>query len=254
MNQQKNMNVNPVIATDGKRVLLVNRNGSFGLPESRELTFKSDDILFRFGSIRVVRLSVVEADTSMIFPMREALSLLDEEGYRLLAKGIELLNWDKDTRFCSKDGSPLVRNSEISKICGCCGTEYFPSLSPAMVVLVTRGDEALLVKAKSFKNPIFALVAGYVETGETLEECVKREVREETSIEIDDVKYIGSQSWPFPGQLMLGFTARYVKGEINFADGELAEGGFFTRDNVPPLPSPPSLSRHIIDLWLRNAL
>ena len=97
-----------------------------------------------------------------------------------------------------------------------------------------------------------ALVAGFVETGESLEECVAREVKEETDLEIQNIRYYGSQSWPFPHQLMVGFTAEYLSGEINFSDGELTSGGFFTRDNPPTIPSMPSLSRMIINAWLNG--
>ena len=121
-----------------------------------------------------------------------------------------------------------------------------------MVVLVIRGREALLVHAASFRRPFYALVAGFVETGETLEQCVAREVREETTLEIDDIRYRGSQSWPFPSQLMLGFTARYRSGDLAFADGELTAGAFFSRDSLPMLPTPPSLSRALIDAWTRG--
>ena len=108
--------------------------------------------------------------------------------------------------------------------------------------------------ADNFKRPFHALVAGFVETGETLEECVAREVREETTLEIEDIRYFGSQSWPFPHQLMLGFTARWREGEVRFADGELTSGGFFRRDALPELPTPPSLSRAIIDAWIEGKL
>ena len=152
----------------------------------------------------------------------------------------------------------MVRATEISKKCGKCGREVFPSLWPAIVVLVIKEspdgdpskDEALLVHARTLSRPgVQTLVAGFVETGESLEECVAREVKEETSLDIEDIRYMGSQSWPFPHQLMLGFTARYRGGEIAFAYGEIAFGGFFRRDNLPELPTLPSLSRRIIDAW-----
>lgn len=186
--------------------------------------------------------------------LRESWKLLGREEYLLAAKGAELLNWAAVTRFCSGCGSRLRRNTEISLVCPSCGREYFPQLSPAVVVLVTKGEEALLVHAANFKRPFHALVAGFVETGETLEECVAREVREETTLEIEDIRYFGSQSWPFPHQLMLGFTARWKEGEVRFADGELTSGGFFSRDALPELPTPPSLSRAIIDAWIEGKL
>ena len=151
----------------------------------------------------------------------------------------------------------MVEASDISLKCERCGREIWPQLSPAMVVLVTRnrGEEALLVHAANFRNPdVHALVAGFVETGETLEQCVAREIREETALEVSDIRYVGSQSWPFPGQMMVGFVAEYKSGEIRLSDGELTSAGWFTRENHPPLPSQPSLSRRIIDLWIENNL
>lgn len=193
--------------------------------------------------------------------LREAWNMLPESDYQAVVKGVELLNWSAETRYCPCCSTKLERATEISKKCPSCGREYFPEVWPAIVVLVIREDEsgdpsketALLVHARTLSRPnVQTLVAGFVETGESLEECVAREVKEETSLEIEDIKYVGSQSWPFPHQLMLGFTARYKGGEIRFADGELTSGGFFTRDNLPELPTLPSLSRKIIDAWAKG--
>lgn len=159
-------------------------------------------------------------------------------------------------RYCGFCGAPTERFQRIGVRCKGCGKEIFPGLSPAIVVLVTRGsgsdEEALLVHAANFKRPMYALVAGFVEPGETLEQCVEREVKEETTLEIRDVRYIGSQSWPFPSQLMTGFRARYAGGEISFADGELTSGGWYRRDSLPELPMSGSLSRAIIDAWVEE--
>lgn len=188
--------------------------------------------------------------------LRESWRFLSEEHYRAAAKGAELLYWNRHTRYCQRCGAPLRRHTEISKICTGCGFEVFPAMAPCVIVLVTRGEgkeeEALLVHARNFRRPFFGLVAGFVETGESLEECVAREVMEETSLEIEDIRYFGSQSWPFPTQLMIGFTARWKSGEIRFADGELTEGGFFRRDSLPPLATPPSIARRLIDAWINN--
>lgn len=189
--------------------------------------------------------------------LRASWQRLGDEKWQQAARAQELNNFHKAHNFCGYCGGEMVSASEISVKCSACGREIWPQLSPAMVVLVTRnnGDEALLVHAANFKHPdVHALVAGFVETGETLEQCVAREIKEETSLEVSDIKYIGSQSWPFPGQMMVGFTAEYKSGEIRLTDGELTSAGWFTRTNHPPLPTPPSLSRHIIDLWLTHRL
>ena len=187
--------------------------------------------------------------------LRESWERLGDSKWQLAARAQELRNFRRANRFCGYCGGHMADSTEISLKCEACGREIWPRLSPAMVVLVTRngGEEALLVHAANFRHPdVHALVAGFVETGESLEQCVAREVKEETSLDIRNIRYAGSQSWPFPGQMMVGFTAEYAGGEIRLSDGELTSAGWFTRDNHPPLPSLPSLSRRIIDLWLHK--
>lgn len=180
-------------------------------------------------------------------------SLGDE--WKYVAKAAELCNWDAEERFCRTCGKKLFRKSPISKVCDGCGAEWFAPVSPAIMVLVEDNfQRALLVHAAAFRHNFFGLVAGFVETGESLEECVIREVREETGLEISDLNYVASQSWPFPHQLMIGFHARLKGGCLEFIDGELSEGGFFSRDSLPELASYPSLARLIIEKWRRCEL
>lgn len=185
--------------------------------------------------------------------LRAAWKRLGDAQWAKAAREQELDNFRRANTYCGVCGAQMLPASEISMKCTGCHREIWPRLSPAIVVLITRseGEEALLVHASNFRHhDVYALVAGFVETGETLEECVAREVKEETSLEISDIRYVGSQSWPFPGQLMVGFTASYAGGELQLADGELTAAGWFRRDTPPPLPSHPSLSRRIIDRWI----
>ena len=189
--------------------------------------------------------------------LRASWQRLGDEKWQWASRAQELANFRKFHKFCGFCGGKMRQATDISLKCEACGREIWPQLSPAIVVLVTRnkGEEALLVHAANFKHAdVHALVAGFVETGESLEQCVAREVKEETSLEIDNIRDVGSQSWPFPGQMMVGFSAEYKSGEISLSDGELTSAGWFTRDNHPPLPSQPSLSRRIIDLWLTRQL
>ena len=144
----------------------------------------------------------------------------------------------------------MKMHTDISKRCEECGKEVWPSLATAIIVLVHRGDEVLLVHARNFRGNFFGLVAGFVETGESLEEAVHREVMEETGLEITNLRYFGSQPWPYPSGLMVGFHADYGSGEIKLQKEELAAGQWFTKDNLPEIPEKLSIARRIIDDWL----
>lgn len=246
-----------LILVGNNSVLLKKYEGGMRLPYVFEVSLSDSDAIFRFKDYVAAPSDCENIDDQQyVFAgIREAWGILSKEDYSAVTKGAELINWSRNEKYCSQCGSMLQRATSISKKCPECGREYFPQLSPAIVVLVKKGDNALLVHARNFRRPeVMALVAGFVETGESLEQCVAREIKEETDIEVTDIRYVGSQSWPFPHQLMLGFTAVYAGGELKFADGELSAGGFFSRDNVPELPTPPSLSREIIDRWLRGEL
>jgi NAD+ diphosphatase len=194
--------------------------------------------------------NVADATKFETVDLKAAYTLLPSADYEAAGKAFELLYWDETHRYCPRCGQTLRRATEISKRCPACALELFPQVSPAIIVLIRRGEKALLVHARNFRHPVFGLVAGFVETGESLEECVVREVREETSLTIGNLRYVGSQPWPFPNSLMLGFTADYVAGELRFADGELTEGGFFDKDHLPPLPHKPSIARRMIEEWM----
>ena len=144
----------------------------------------------------------------------------------------------------------MKMHTDISKRWEECGKEVWPSLATAIIVLVHRGDEVLLVHARNFRGNFFGLVAGFVETGESLEEAVHREVLEETGLTITNLRYFGSQPWPYPSGLMVGFHADYVSGEIKLQKEELAAGQWFTKDNLPEIPEKLSIARKIIDDWL----
>ena len=169
--------------------------------------------------------------------------------YLKAGKCQELLYWDQNTRFCGVCGSPMRMDTIISKKCTECGKEVWPQLATAVIVLIHRGDEVLLVRAKNFKRDFYGLVAGFVETGETLEEAVARETLEETGITITNIRYFGSQPWPYPCGLMVGFNADYVSGEIHLQKSEIAKGGWFRRDNLPNIPEKLSIARMLLDAW-----
>lgn len=182
--------------------------------------------------------------------LRKSFQVLSPSDYQLAGKGQELLYWDSNSKYCGCCGAPMKWHTEISKHCTECGKEVWPQLSIAIIVRIVRDDMILLVHSRSFRSNYYGLVAGFVETGETLEEAVRRECREETGIEIKDLEYFGSQPWPYPCGLMVGFTARYASGEICLQTEELGGGDWFRRDNLPQIPDKASIARQLIDDWL----
>lgn len=184
--------------------------------------------------------------------LRQSYYKLPHDLYLKAGKCHELLYWDSNTQFCGICGAPMKMHTDISKRCTRCGKEVWPQLATAVIVLIHRGDEVLLVHARNFKGNFMGLVAGFVETGETLEEAVHREVMEETNLVITNLRYFGSQPWPYPCGLMVGFNADYVSGEIKLQTEELARGAWFTKDNLPQIPEKLSIARKLIDAWLES--
>lgn len=185
--------------------------------------------------------------------LRQTFDLLSRPHYVMAGKARELLHWDAQSRYCGICGAPMTQHTDISKRCTACGHEVWPAVSPAIIVAVTRDDDWLLmVQSHNFKADYMGLVAGFVETGETLEECVRREVMEETGISITDITYFGSQAWPYPSGLMVGFKARYAGGDFVLQTSELRKGGWFHRDAMPAIPGKVSLARRLIDDFLEN--
>ncbi len=149
--------------------------------------------------------------------------------------------------YCPKCGTLLKpHEKEIAKVCPSCGRIDFPRIEPAIIVLVKKGDEILLVKSKTVKHNFYSCVAGFVEHGESLEQCVAREVMEETGLEIENICYAGSQPWPFPDQLMVAFTADYKSGQIKIQESEIEAAAWFHKDHLPEIPKPGSVAYNLI--------
>ena len=193
-----------------------------------------------------------EAPQRIMMGLRASYDHLPFEEYYKGGKAFEILNWDQNTRYCPSRGVPTHQISDIGKKCPECRQEFYPHISPAIIVRITRGDSILMVRARNFRGTYYGLVAGFLEAGETLEECVHREVMEETGIRIKNLKYFGSQPWPYPSGVMIGFTAEYESGDIKLQDEELCAGAFFDRDNLPEIPRKMSLARTLIDDWINQ--
>jgi NAD+ diphosphatase len=179
-----------------------------------------------------------------------------EDEWLVAGRAVQIVDWARTHRFCGRCGTPTeIAPNERAMRCPACRHMAFPRLAPAMITLVTRGEpgpdqEALLARGVQFRMPMFSCLAGFVEPGETLEGAVIREVREEVGVEVDRVRYLGSQPWPFPHSLMLGFRADWVGGDIVCDPTEIAEANWYRKDALPPIPPGISIARKLIDHWL----
>ena len=180
--------------------------------------------------------------------LREYFSFHQQNDIFKAARARSLLVWKSKTKFCPNCGKRLFMLKNLTALeCSRCNMQYFPRIEPCVIVLVRRGNEMLLVRHVQRNQDIFACIAGFIEAGETAEEAVVREVREETGIEIENLRYRGSQGWPFPDQLMLAFTADYAGGQLRLQESEISEAGWFTLENLPQCPKPGSVAYRLIN-------
>jgi NAD+ diphosphatase len=183
--------------------------------------------------------------------LRRLFSVLDQEVFDVAGRAKQIVLWDRTHQFCGQCGTPTQGvEGERAKLCPQCGLLSYPRLVPAIIVAVTRGDELLLARAQRFPKGFYSVLAGYVEPGETLEECVQREIREEVGIEVRNIRYFGSQSWPFPHSFMVAFTAEHAAGELNPDPVEIADAGWFPRTSLPSIPEKISIARRLIDWFM----
>ena len=180
--------------------------------------------------------------------LRSLFFALPEPLVAIAARAFQVVEWDRTHRFCGRCATPTRdKAGERAKECPACGYVAYPRVSPAMMALVTRDRDLLLARAHRFPAGMFSALAGFVEPGETIEDCIVREVREEVGLEVGRLSYFGSQSWSFPHSLMIAFTAEYAGGEIRCEDAEIAEARWFPADALPPLPTSLSIARRLID-------
>jgi NAD+ diphosphatase len=184
--------------------------------------------------------------------LRELFGRLDPRLHGVAGRAFQLVEWYRAHAFCGRCGHPTRPvDSERARACEACGATYFPRINPAVIMRVERDGRMLLARNRSFRGPFFSVLAGFVEPGESLEETVAREVEEEVGLEVAGIRYFGSQSWPFPSQLMVGFVATAAPGEVDLRDSELEAARWFAAgDELPPLPGPFSISRRLIDDFL----
>lgn len=234
--------------TDGAQ-FPVGHAADFGNPERALIVSESADC--RHVAVDVAEFPKMPGAEAV--SVRAIFTLAGPEVFALAGRATQLLDWQANHRYCGRCGTPtVIKPDEPAMHCPACGLLAYPRLSPAVMVLVRDGEKLLLARSPHFKPGVYSALAGFVEPGETLEECAVREVREEVGIEIANLRYFASQPWPFPNSLMIAFFADYAGGTITPEPGEIEDAGWFLPDALPLLPDPISISRRLIDAALAD--
>ena len=177
----------------------------------------------------------------------DLLGRVDDPLFALAGRAYQLLCWERDHQYCGRCGDAMTKDgAERAMRCARCETTVYPRIAPCIIVLVTRGEHLLLARHTRYRRPMYSTLAGFIEAGENAEQCLQREVREEVGIEVADIRYFHSQSWPFPGQLMLGYFASYSGGEIRCDPREIAEADWYHYTDLPPVPPSTSIAGQLI--------
>ena len=244
---------------DGHNIILFKSGDSYRLPEIKELNLSEPVEMLRVGEIGNNDCYVFEMECDTVpencesVDFRQSLKLLNAHDMAASNRARQMLYWNKEHKFCGHCGNLTELSTvETAKVCPSCKARFYPRIMPAVIILITKGDEILLAHNFKFRDGLYSLIAGFVEAGESLEEAVSREIYEEINIKVKNIKYFDSQSWPFPQSLMLGFTAEHESGEIVVDGEEIADAKWFTRDNMPLIPSEGSISRRLIDSFIKD--
>lgn len=184
--------------------------------------------------------------------LRGLFGLLDDAQFALAVRAVQIVDWDRSHQYCGRCGAPTAASTtERVRICPACGQAHYPRIAPVVMALVRDGDRVLLARSPRFPPGRHSAIAGFVEAGESLEQALAREVREEVGIEIANPRYFSSQSWPFPHSLMIAFHCDYAGGEIRVDPAEIESAEWFSVDHLPNLPDPISIARRLIDATVR---
>ncbi len=184
--------------------------------------------------------------------LRELLGVVNDELFGIAGYANQIIHWDQTHQHCGRCGQPTRdKKDERAKICFACGLINYPRVTPAIIVAVVRDDTILLARSTRFRSNFYSVLAGFVEPGENLEHCVQREINEEVGITVQNIRYFGSQPWPFPNSLMVAFTAEYAGGKISVDASEIIHADWFSRHDLPQIPSKQTIARQLIDWFLK---
>ena len=242
-------NKNIVVRTDGAQLTLADLQT---LQAANVDTILFAEPEFQFCAVSLPSDANIPSQYEAV-PMRTFFSQSAEDVVLKASRAKALAEWQRNTRFCSRCGAPLVLHSQLTAMqCSCCQHLVFPRIEPCVIVLVRKGEQALLAKHVQRNQQMYACIAGFMEAGETAEQAVQREVMEETGLKLKNIRYFGSQSWPFPSQLMIAFTAEYAGGDIKVQESEISEARWFSRSQLPQFPPAGSIAHRLITNWLQS--
>jgi len=206
------------------------------------------------GHWRGQSVALVEVEDEQLLPehmvcrrLRELLPLLDGDGFVLLSRAMQLSHWERDHRYCGRCGGKMDgEQHEFAKICRQCNNRCYPRISPCVIGVVLREDRVLLARGPNHPPAMYTAIAGFIEAGESAEQAFAREVEEEVGLKVGNLRYCGSQSWPFPGQLMLAFCADHEAGDIKVDGVEIESADWFSLNALPPIPPEFTISGRLI--------
>lgn len=246
--------------------LLFNKNNQ--LPNHLELATIASDLTrqFKLGQQNGITYFCAEmpaglklSDAFHRVPLKKALSYLPSYVYSMGVKAYSIIHWDINHQFCGRCSTMTQHQTKhFERTCPTCHLSFYPRISPSIIVLIYSGDQLIMARSPHFLPGVYGLIAGFVEAGETLEEAVHREVQEEIDVKIKNVSYFGSQPWPFPDSLMIGFMAEYESGNIKIDENEIEEAGWYAYNHLPGRPSTSisiaaKLLDHFIDICQKKA-
>lgn len=246
-----------VVANDK---FLCTSDGALSLISEAELDALSIDILVKYPirtsagqEVYVVLVGDKALAEFQWLGLRNLLEQLSEEEFQTAGRALQILRWHFDHQFCGRCGSRTVQHShDLAKTCEHCVLDFYPRLSPCIITLITRGDECLLAWHTRSKDEKYSCLAGFIEVGESPEQTLEREVMEEVGLRVNHIRYVASQPWPFPGQLMLGYFADYAGGDIQVDQHEIKIARWFRYDQLPKVPPVTTISGRLINAFVQE--
>ncbi len=253
-------NSHPLFIVVAHRKLLCRNNSRTFLFEPDQLPEKAESSRYLLGIYNGRACYAIEINDTIIIPdhldwheLRSLLSSVDDLHFNLAGRAVQIIQWEREHQYCGCCGRlTSINEDDRSRICNECNLACYPRISPCVIVVITKGEHCLLASNARWEGGYYSALAGFVEPGETVESALHREVMEEVGLEVDNLQYFGSQPWPFPGQLMLGFHATYKSGDIQVDNDEITAADWWRYDDLPPCPGPGTLSGRLIQSFVER--